>query len=157
MKSRDKIFSGLVEIIKKVEPDVVVTWGPDGVTGHSDHRITGLLTTELLQHVAPSSKTPRKLYYVTFPASKFEKPVPPFGKDLLTTADAWITTVVDCRDGLPEARKAALCYKSQHTPDISGQISDLLEKVLEGRMYLRRVLGAGAFEGKERDLFEGIK
>lgn len=33
----DMVVAGLTEIIREVCPDVVVTFGPDGVTGHPDH------------------------------------------------------------------------------------------------------------------------
>lgn len=35
----------LTGLIERVEPDTVVTFGPDGVTGHEDHRAVGAWTT----------------------------------------------------------------------------------------------------------------
>ena len=34
--------------IETLKPDVILTFGPDGDTGHPDHRMVGLLTTEIL-------------------------------------------------------------------------------------------------------------
>lgn len=36
------------EKIKKLKPATIITFGPDGDTGHPDHRLIGLLTTEIL-------------------------------------------------------------------------------------------------------------
>ena len=33
--------------IERLHPDVVVTWGPDGGTGHPDHRIVSNIATQL--------------------------------------------------------------------------------------------------------------
>jgi LmbE family N-acetylglucosaminyl deacetylase len=38
---------GVIEdVIRRVRPDVVVTFGPDGITGHADHRAVSSWTTE---------------------------------------------------------------------------------------------------------------
>ena len=36
----------LVPVIDEVRPDVIVTFGPDGMTGHTDHRAVSAWTTE---------------------------------------------------------------------------------------------------------------
>ncbi|MBM1104735.1 PIG-L family deacetylase [Aurantibacter crassamenti] len=38
----------LADKIIELQPDVILTFGPDGDTGHPDHRLIGLLTTEIL-------------------------------------------------------------------------------------------------------------
>ncbi|WP_205472292.1 PIG-L deacetylase family protein [Nocardioides sp. SYSU D00038] len=42
----------LVSILDEVRPDTVVTFGPDGVTGHPDHRTVGAWTEEALRRAA---------------------------------------------------------------------------------------------------------
>ncbi len=32
----------------RLKPDIILTFGPDGDTGHPDHRLVGMLTTEIL-------------------------------------------------------------------------------------------------------------
>ncbi|CAN0602583.1 unnamed protein product, partial [Ectocarpus sp. 12 AP-2014] len=34
--------------IEELNPDIILTFGPEGDTGHPDHRMVGLLTTEIL-------------------------------------------------------------------------------------------------------------
>jgi LmbE family N-acetylglucosaminyl deacetylase len=38
--------AGLVSILAEVRPDTIVTFGPDGMTGHDDHRAISAWTTE---------------------------------------------------------------------------------------------------------------
>lgn len=40
--------SRLLQKLKLLKPDVIITFGPDGDTGHPDHRMVGIITTELL-------------------------------------------------------------------------------------------------------------
>lgn len=38
----------IVKKISELQPEVILTFGPDGDTGHPDHRMVGLLNTEIL-------------------------------------------------------------------------------------------------------------
>lgn len=54
---------GRVEaIMEEVRPDSVFTFGPDGMTGHSDHKAVSAWTTEAFHHAAPRGA---RLYYAT--------------------------------------------------------------------------------------------
>ncbi len=37
----------VTELFEQIRPDVVPTWGPDGFTGHADHRLIGTVVTEV--------------------------------------------------------------------------------------------------------------
>jgi len=39
---------GIKEKISELDPDVILTFGPDGDTGHPDHRLVGMATQEIL-------------------------------------------------------------------------------------------------------------
>jgi LmbE family N-acetylglucosaminyl deacetylase len=43
-------------VIEEVRPDTIVTFGPDGVTGHDDHRAVGRWTTRARDAVAPTAE-----------------------------------------------------------------------------------------------------
>jgi LmbE family N-acetylglucosaminyl deacetylase len=43
-------------VIEDVRPDTIVTFGPDGVTGHDDHRAVGRWTTRARDAVAPEAE-----------------------------------------------------------------------------------------------------
>ena len=48
--------------IEDVQPKTVITFGPDGMTGHDDHKAVSAWTTEAFRRAAPTGST---LYYAT--------------------------------------------------------------------------------------------
>lgn len=53
----------LCEIIERVRPDTVLTFGPDGITGHPDHQAVSSWTTAAFGRAAPSGA---RLLHATF-------------------------------------------------------------------------------------------
>ncbi|MED1953532.1 PIG-L deacetylase family protein [Brevibacillus centrosporus] len=65
----DELVGRIRETIVEWKPDVVVTFPPDGVTGHPDHIVTCKATTravELAEEVLSAKEYP-DLYYVSIP------------------------------------------------------------------------------------------
>ncbi len=56
------------EVLRRVQPEVVVTFGPDGVTGHGDHKAVNQWVVEASREAAFSGR----LFYVTYPNSVAE-------------------------------------------------------------------------------------
>jgi len=70
-------FEALVERIAAVldeeRPDVVLTFGPDGITGHPDHVVTGVATTVAFHRVrARGGAGLRRLVWAALPASSID-------------------------------------------------------------------------------------
>jgi LmbE family N-acetylglucosaminyl deacetylase len=59
---REPVVSRLVEIIDAVAPDTIVTFGPDGMTGHEDHQTVSTWATAARAIAAPQA---RLLYATT--------------------------------------------------------------------------------------------
>lgn len=160
MQHHDKIVARITEIAAKTKAQVWLTFGPDGITGHPDHRSVSNLATEVFQmwpKAGIQDYTPQKLYYVAYPASKFSRPVPPFPGLLASVRDEFITTIVPCQDGLLAAAKAEEAYKSQHTPEIMKGINNMMATVFEGRMYLRLAFfRIGERVESETDVFANV-
>lgn len=58
----------VVALLEEVQPDTVLTFGPDGMTGHDDHKAVCSWTTHAFMRAAPAGA---KLYYaVTVPEFK---------------------------------------------------------------------------------------
>lgn len=53
----------LCEVIDRVRPDSVLTFGPDGITGHPDHRAVSAWATAAFDRAAPSGA---RLLYAAF-------------------------------------------------------------------------------------------
>jgi LmbE family N-acetylglucosaminyl deacetylase len=116
------VSAKLREWMEQVRPDVVITWGPDGLTGHPRHVMVGNVTTRIFQQQRLLSHRPRKLYYIAYPESRFPDPrVPtgatanidgPFG----TVTDAFITTRVDGKRYADQVRTAIACHTLTFEP-----------------------------------------
>ncbi|MEU8108839.1 PIG-L deacetylase family protein [Nonomuraea muscovyensis] len=53
----------LCDVIERVRPDTVLTFGPDGITGHPDHQAVSAWTTAAFESSAPPGA---RLLYATF-------------------------------------------------------------------------------------------
>ena len=152
----------LIEIINETKPDVVVTWGPDGSTGHGRHILVGNVVTRLFQQQALLKHQPRKLYYVAFPESRFPETRLPFGQiadvdgPFGTVSDAFITTRVDGSRYLKKAREAIACFTTtQENNEVwQRKWSERVATTLGGTVFLRLVMPAK--EGRETDIFKGL-
>ncbi len=54
----------LIEKIAAINPDFIITFGPDGDSHHSEHIVTGSAVTEILLQQGWVAKYP--LYYVAY-------------------------------------------------------------------------------------------
>ena len=50
----DRLVTQVADFVAQERPDVVVTFGPDGITGHPDHIAIGAATDEAFHHVRES-------------------------------------------------------------------------------------------------------
>ena len=114
--------AGIAGHLRRVRPDVVVTFGPDGAYGHPDHIAISQFTTAAIVAAADPGVCMRrrrgavrphavsKLYYIAWPESTWAAYQAAFRK-LFSTVDGverqampwpdWaITTVIDTRDCL---------------------------------------------------------
>jgi len=58
--AREEVY----QTINSIKPDLIITFGPDGDTGHADHRIIGNLVTEIILREGWYNKYP--IYYLTW-------------------------------------------------------------------------------------------
>lgn len=114
------------------DPDVIITWGPEGYTGHPDHRLVGSIVTEL--YMKTDWAKPVSLLYPGLPKENG-------GADI-----QWLSSVnkdyLDVRikvnqDNLQAMKEAWLCHQSQYTTeDIEGMMT-MLKSVISDTIYLR--------------------
>jgi LmbE family N-acetylglucosaminyl deacetylase len=144
-------------LFEETRPDVVITFGADGITGHIDHRIAGDLATLVFQQQALLAHKPRKLYYVAFPESVLEGSPLARERKLYPVSDRFVTTEIDCRDSLDAARRALECHRSQFAPELLARITNLHSELFRGRVFLRLALSSCPFPAaRERSIFEGL-
>lgn len=79
-----KLTEAIVQKMREIKPQVVITFDSSGVSGHLDHIAVSLATARAFFSV----EEVKKLYYVVFPrswAQKFGRQFPGFPDDLITT------------------------------------------------------------------------
>lgn len=160
----------LIEIINETKPAVIITWGPDGLTGHPLHIRVGNVVTRLFQQQALLRHTPRKLYYIAYPETRLPDTRLPFGvlaagSDMGealagpfgTVSDIFITTKVDGSRHLNQTREAIACHtipKGESNKEWQNEWYKRLATTLGGTVSLRLVLPASS--GRETDVFKGL-
>ena len=135
----------LQEELQRLRPDAVITWGPDGGTGHPDHRIVSTVVTQLVRAGAPG--VPERLFYASFPAEGFRalnpaRGVPPF---LLPHPKYLSTHVTFTAADAGAARRAMACHKTQYSEDVVQRVSDVVGSASRKGLPLAPAFsGAGA-------------
>jgi len=175
-----EVVAAIVSHLRRVKPDVVVTFGPDGAYGHPDHIAISQFTTAAIVAAAnpafPSDRNGSqqthavsKLYYLAWNESAWKAYEAAFRK-LISTVDGverqavpwpdWeVTTVLDTRKFWPTVSKAISCHESQVA--VYAGLKQLGPSDLEalwGRQSFYRVFSTvSGGRQKETDLFEGIR
>ena len=152
----------LIEIINQTKPDVIITWGPDGLTGHGGHIMVGNVVTRLFQQQSLLKYKPRKLYYIAYPESRFPESRLPLGQiadvdgPFGTVSDQFITTKIDGSRYLKQTREALACFTVTQEDNQKWQQkwNERITTTLGGTVYLRLVIPAA--RGQETDIFKGL-
>jgi LmbE family N-acetylglucosaminyl deacetylase len=166
--------------LRRVRPDVVVTFGPDGAYGHPDHIAISQFTTAatiaaadpaFARDSAAATCAPHavsKLYYIAWPATTWAAYEAAL-KRLVSTVDgvqrqatAWpdwaITTMIDTRRFWPTVWRAVSCHESQMAAyDRLKDVSPAHHEALWGsQSFYRAYSTVNGGRVRETDLFEGL-
>jgi LmbE family N-acetylglucosaminyl deacetylase len=93
-----------------IDPQLVLTWGPDGGYGHADHRMVSAQVTMALQSLAGQYRA--RLLYVGIPAGTVPK-VPQMAGWAETDPALLSETVRYTPADLAAAKAAAMCHATQ--------------------------------------------
>jgi LmbE family N-acetylglucosaminyl deacetylase len=174
-----EVIGRIVTHIRRIQPQVIVTFPPDGNYGHPDHIAIGQFTSAAIVAAADASYVDlenlpahrvSKLYYMVDPES-FINLIAPFMGDMTFDVDgqlrseiAWkdwmITTRIDMAEYCSAAWRAIRCHESQ-MPTI-GALAEMHEDAaaavlaMQGTFYRAFSLVNGGRE-VETDLFEGLR
>jgi LmbE family N-acetylglucosaminyl deacetylase len=104
----------LTQKIRDLNPDIIITFGPDGDTGHPDHRMISNMTTEILLKERWVEKYP--LYYIAWTKREDDKFKMIGG--LNTIDSSYINVSITYTDKEEQkALQAIRCYKSQFSEE----------------------------------------
>jgi bacillithiol biosynthesis deacetylase BshB2 len=147
--NEDEVINKIADIMRRVEPEIVITFGPDGISGHSDHMAIGKAATRAFERLSAAESEPRKLYYVTIAESAVPN-ADDFG--VATRPDEEVTISVDISDYLDSKIQAIAAHRSQQ--DAREFIEMLKERRDSGfaeKEYLYLAMPRSSV--KETDLF----
>ena len=163
--------------LRRVRPDVVVTFGPDGAYGHPDHIAISQFTTAAMVAAADARvpagasaepHTVSKLYYIAWPEStwaayeaaiqKLAVSVDGVERHATRWPDWAITTAVDTRNVWSTVWRAVSCHESQlSTYQQLKEVSPEHHEALWGRQSFYRAFSlVNGGRARETDLFEGL-
>ena len=113
-----QLILDIKDIVTEIQPDAIITWGPDGVTTHMDHRLIGASVTQVF--VSQTWKSPMDLYYFGVPSDFIstakEKTLRGQDRKYLTAQIPFTQAHYD------KAYQALLCHKSQYPATVIAKI-----------------------------------
>ena len=118
--------------IERLRPDVVITWGPDGGTGHPDHRLVSNIATQLQR--AGATGMPDRIFFMYLPAEMFRVMNPQRGEPaMVIPQEKYFTMRVPFTPAdLEAARKAMDCHKTQFTQEAMQRLAPELPRIWKG-------------------------
>lgn len=122
--------------LESLRPDAIITWGPDGGTGHPDHRLISSVVTQLARAGAPG--VPDRLFYASIPeeglrAMNPERGAPPM---LVPRASYQTVRVPFTPADLEAAGRSMACHRTQFTDEVIRRIVPLMGASWNGVMPL---------------------
>jgi LmbE family N-acetylglucosaminyl deacetylase len=144
-----RLTDRIAKEIERLRPDVVMTWGPDGGTGHPDHRLVSDIATQL--HRAGAPGMPERLVFMYLPAEAFRLNNPQRGEPpmLIPQAKYFTVRVPFTPDDLEAAKKAIACHHSQFTAEMLQRFLPAMQRLWNGAVPF--IPGSPAVSGD--DLF----
>jgi len=166
--------------LRRVRPEVVVTFAPDGAYGHPDHIAISQFTTAAIVAAADPGCRERaadgasphavaKLYYIAWPASTWAAYESAMRK-LVSTVDGverqatpwpeWaLTTTIDTRRFWPTVWRAVSCHESQMAAyeQLQSIAPEHHEALWGSQSFYRAFSTVNGGRTRETDLFEGLR
>jgi mycothiol S-conjugate amidase len=143
-----QVIGRISETLQDFIPEIMITFGPEGVYGHRDHLAISRWVTAAFHATRQKSLSygfefPAKLYYTAYPRSLFERlqdegiefrlEIDGAIHKVEGVLDERITTVVDVSDYRSQKVAAFRCHRSQLQPGdfrwmiMQGQLMELLD------------------------------
>jgi LmbE family N-acetylglucosaminyl deacetylase len=130
-----KLRSGLAAIIDSLKPAAIITFGPEGGTGHPDHRLVGNVTTQIVQSDARYANI--DLLYASLPAERL-RTAPPANPTVNGMAEALLTVRVPFEErDLVAGREEFACHRTQYQPAEMDSVNKYLAHAWNGTVWLR--------------------
>lgn len=131
-----RLTQRMADELARLQPDAVLTWGPDGGFGHPDHRMVSNVVTQLQRAGAPG--VPERVFYMYLPVEAIRAMNPQRGEPPLVMPQAKYFTVrvpFEPAD-LQAAERSMVCHRSQYTPDVVRRVAPATARAWNGTILL---------------------
>lgn len=130
-----RLRAEITKVIAEVQPAAIITFGPEGGTGHPDHRLVGNVVTQIIQSDARYRTV--DLLYASLPTERLGT-APPSSPTVNGVAEDLLTVRVAFEhQDLVAGREEFACHRSQYTQAEMDAINRTLASVWNGYVYLR--------------------
>ena len=131
-----RLRTALVAVIDSLRPAAIITFGPEGGTGHPDHRLVGNVVTQIVQGDARYAGG-LDLLYASLPAERL-RTAPPAQPTVNGMAESLLTVRVPFEErDLVAGREEFACHKTQYTPAEMDAVNRYLAHAWNGMVWLR--------------------
>ena len=138
-----RLRTAVAAIVDSVQPAAIITFGPEGGTGHPDHRLSGNVATQVVQQDARYANV--DVLYATLPAERL-RTAPRANPTVNGVAEALLTVRVPFEErDLVAGREEFACHTTQYTPTEMAAITAYLAHAWTGMVWMR------PYDGKLRD------
>lgn len=130
-----RLRTELETIIGNVQPAAIITFGPEGGTGHPDHRLVGNVATQIVQ--SDDRHRTIDLLYASLPTERL-RTAPPASPTVNGMAEALLTVRVPVENqDVVAGQEAFACHRTQYTSPEMAAINRYLAHAWNGVVYLR--------------------
>lgn len=135
-----RLRTELANIITRLQPATIITIGPEGGTGHPDHRLVGNVVTQIVQ--SPDHHKSIDLLYATLPAERL-RTAPPATPSVNGVAEELLTVRIPFENqDLVAGQESFACHRTQYTATEMQAINRYLAHAWSGTVFLRPWNGA---------------
>lgn len=145
----------VLDAVRELRPQALLTWPPDGLSGHPDHVAVSRWTMLAFQQAATLERdAPMSLYHLVMPRSVAEALAL---SHLCTVPDEQITLAVDVTPVLGQKLAAIQCHQSQMNGSPILHAAPDKQRMFLGKEYFRLALKRpGPQAGAQEDPFERL-
>ena len=133
--NENKMIQRITDLIVKLQPEVLLTWPPDGLSGHLDHVMVSRWATKAFEKTRHNNTNgSHTLYYMVVPSSVAKK----FNNmNLNSVSDDEINLVIDVLPVWEKKLNAIKCHQTQISESPILSLSDEIQRQFLGTEYFK--------------------
>jgi LmbE family N-acetylglucosaminyl deacetylase len=130
-----RMRTAIAAILDSVKPAAIITFGPEGGTGHPDHRLVGDVTSQIIQANARYANV--DLLYASLPSERL-RTAPRANPTVNGMTEALLTVRVPFEErDLIAGREEFACHRTQYAPAEMDSVNKYLAYAWNGTVWLR--------------------